>query len=205
MLMNSANTLFRRVVKNWDDDVTTRMIRAYYDWNMQFSDKQDIKGDYEVKARGTSVLLVREIQSQNLMVLAERMTGHPILGDLIKPEVVARMLVRSMMLDPADVVRSDEEVKLVQASRQQAPNPEVIRAKSMLQAAQIKAETDIQVAQMNYDREMMSLAQRHNMELDKLKGLMSRAEIDANNKERLIAAEIGAARQGIKGSGGGYT
>ena len=205
MLMNSANTMFRRVVKNWDDDVTTRMIRAYYDWNMQFSDKQSIKGDYEVKARGTSVLLVREIQSQNLMVLAERMTGHPILGDLIKPEVVARMLVRSMMLDPAEVVRSDEEVKQIQASRQQAPDPDVIRAESMLQAAQIKAETDIQVAQMNYDREMMSLAQRHNMELDKLKGLMSRAEIDANNKERLIAAEIGAARQGIKGSGGGYT
>ena len=29
-----------------------RTSAAAYDWNMQFNDKQEIKGDYEVDARG---------------------------------------------------------------------------------------------------------------------------------------------------------
>jgi hypothetical protein len=37
MLFNSANVVFRRVVKSWDDDVTTPTLRRFYDWNMQFN------------------------------------------------------------------------------------------------------------------------------------------------------------------------
>ena len=67
LLMNSVNVVFRRVVKNFDDGITTPAItRAYY-YLMQFSNKEEIKGDYGVQARGSSVLLVREIQAQNLL------------------------------------------------------------------------------------------------------------------------------------------
>ena len=45
MLFNSANVVFRRVVKNWDDDITEPTIRRAYDFNMQFSEKDAIKGD----------------------------------------------------------------------------------------------------------------------------------------------------------------
>jgi hypothetical protein len=72
MLMNSANVIFRNVVKNFDDDMTTPLIRRFYDWNMQFNPKEEIKGDLQVEARGTSALLVRELQSANLMAIAER-------------------------------------------------------------------------------------------------------------------------------------
>ena len=51
LLMNSANIVFRRIVKNWDDDLTTPSIRRMYDFLMQFSKKENIKGDYEVDAR----------------------------------------------------------------------------------------------------------------------------------------------------------
>ena len=37
LLHNSANTVFRSIVKNFDDDVTTPDIRRSYDWNMQFN------------------------------------------------------------------------------------------------------------------------------------------------------------------------
>jgi hypothetical protein len=80
MLMNSANVIFRNVVKNWDDDMTTPMIRRFYDWNMQFNPKEEIKGDLQVEARGTSALLVRELQSQNLMLITERWSSHPVLS-----------------------------------------------------------------------------------------------------------------------------
>ena len=63
MLMNSANVVFRRWIKNFDDYMTKPNIRRMYDFNMQFSDKQELKGDYDVDVRGSSVLLVREMQS----------------------------------------------------------------------------------------------------------------------------------------------
>ena len=84
LMHNSANTVFRAIVKNFDDDVTTPDIRRAYDWNMQFSDKPEIKGDYEVDARGSSVLLMRELQAQNLMVIAIQLGGHPIFGPMLR-------------------------------------------------------------------------------------------------------------------------
>jgi hypothetical protein len=80
MLMNSVNVVFRRVVRQWDDYMTVPMLRRFYDWNMQFSPRQEIKGDYNVEARGSSVLLVREVQSQTLMSMLTQFSAHPVLG-----------------------------------------------------------------------------------------------------------------------------
>jgi hypothetical protein len=84
MLMNSANSVLRRVVKNWDDDLTTPSIRRLYDWNMQFGADDAIKGDMKVQARGTSVLLVKELQAQNLLLVAQNWTVHPKLAPMLK-------------------------------------------------------------------------------------------------------------------------
>jgi hypothetical protein len=40
-------------IKNFDDDVTVPDLRRLYDWNMQFNPKEEIKGDYDVKATGS--------------------------------------------------------------------------------------------------------------------------------------------------------
>jgi hypothetical protein len=54
ILMNSANTVLRRIVKQYDDEVTRPHIRRYYDWNMQYNEDEEIKGDFEIDARGSS-------------------------------------------------------------------------------------------------------------------------------------------------------
>ena len=63
MLMNAANTVRRRQVKDWDDNITEPMISDFYHWNMSYNEDSSIKGDYQVDARGTSALLVKETQS----------------------------------------------------------------------------------------------------------------------------------------------
>ena len=50
MLMNAANTVRRRQVKLWDDNVTKPMIRDFYHFNMLHSDDETIKGDFNVEA-----------------------------------------------------------------------------------------------------------------------------------------------------------
>ena len=39
----------------------------FYDWNMQYNEKAEIKGDFSIEA-GISALLVREKQQENLMI-----------------------------------------------------------------------------------------------------------------------------------------
>lgn len=63
---NSQITVsIKDVVKNFDV-FTERNIRSLYAWNMEFNPRKEIKGDYNVKARGVSSLVMKEIRMQAL-------------------------------------------------------------------------------------------------------------------------------------------
>lgn len=196
MLMNSVNVIFRGVVKNYDDDMTVPNIRRAYDWNMQFNPKEAIKGDFEVDARGSSVLLVREIQSQNLMVFCLQFAEHPTFGPMLKPYQAFVRLVQSNMIPADELVVPEDEwkanlAKMAEAAKQQQ-NPETIRASTeaaklnaSLTIEKMKAELAIELAMIQRDTAMMQLAEKRNMDLDKLQ-----AQIEAiRSKERTFAAE----------------
>lgn len=61
------------VVKNFDT-FNEKVLRDMYAWNMEFNDRQDIKGDYQIKARGISSLVMREIRMQALREMKREMT-----------------------------------------------------------------------------------------------------------------------------------
>ena len=52
------------------DKFIKSMITSLYNWNMEFNDKPEIKGDYDVIPRGTVSLLAREIRGMALDQLA---------------------------------------------------------------------------------------------------------------------------------------
>lgn len=205
ILMNSTNVLFRRAVKNWDDDITEPSIRRIYHWNMQFSEREEIKGDLDVEARGTSVLLVREIESQNLMAIAMHFTGHPVLGPLTKVPALYRRLVQTMMVPADEVVMTDEEIDEQAAKAKEAPpppDPAVLKAQTDLEVAEINANTRIQVAQMDRETAMLKLAAEGNISLEEIAAKMQLKQIDTDSKERQMAAEAAlTARIGPTGGG----
>ena len=47
--------------------VTRPFITGQNRWNMQYSQNPEIKGDYDVKARGASALMAREVRGQQLL------------------------------------------------------------------------------------------------------------------------------------------
>ena len=134
MLMNAATSVLRRQVKRWDDDVTTEMIGRFYHWNMQFNPKQEIKGDYEVEARGSSTLLVKEIMSQNLMAILQNYSTHPVLGELLKAPEAFRKLVQSLHISPDEIIKSNDELQEEQPKEgEEGPeqNPEMMKLQIM--------------------------------------------------------------------------
>jgi hypothetical protein len=207
ILMNSVNVVFRRIVKNWDDDMTTPNIRRIYDWLMQFSAKPHIKGDYQIDARGTSVLLVREMQSANLLAFLMNFAAHPVLSKFVKDEGLPalRRLVQTMMIPSDEVVISDEAYAQAQANAAQnpaPPDPKIVEIEARMNLVMQEFENNRQIAEYNRETELMKMAATMNVSLEKLKATLMDNQRERESKERQFAAEAALTRQ-VGPSGGG--
>jgi hypothetical protein len=230
ILHNSANVTFRSIVKSFDDDVTTPDIRRIYDWNMQFNEKPDIKGDYQVDARGSSVLLMREMQAQNLMVIAMQLGGHPIYGPMLRNRELLRKIFQAYMVPAEEVMLGDDEIDAILAAAAQQSEAaiaaqaaaesekkkmELENRKLELQAAQANQENASRekIAKLNYDAAMNTMAAKLNMSVQELEAMLAGKEMDHASKERIFASEVAIeqknaaearARGEVPGGSGGY-
>jgi len=234
LLHNSANTIFRAIVKNFDDDVTTPDIRRAYDWNMQFNEKEDIKGDYEVDARGSSVLLMRELQAQNLMVIAIQLGGHPVFGPMLRNRELLKKIFSAYMIPSEEVMLTDDEIDAVlaaaaaqqaeQAKAEAAAEADKQSSEAMLELEREKMQMQIaianqenaskeKIAKLNYDSQMNQTAARLNMSVQQLEAMLAGKEMDHQSKERIFASEVAIeqknaaearARGETPGGSGGY-
>lgn len=197
MLMNSANVVFRRVVKNFDDDMTVPCIRRSFDWNMQFNPNPDIKGDHEVDARGSSALLVREMQAQNLMAIASSWTEHPIIGPMLKVPELIRTTFKANMLAADDLVKTDDELQ--QQAQQEAANPkpdaDMAKLQVQQQIGQAADATKRYVADRTYQAVLVTLATQRNMKLDDLRAMLAKTQAQIESDERQTYADIAGTAQ----------
>ena len=194
LLMNSVNVVFRRVVKNFDDGVTTTAIsRAYY-FAMQFSKREEIKGDYAVEARGSSVLLVREVQAQNLLLLAMQASVHPVLGGHLKIRALLKKLLQSMMIASDDVLKTQAELEAdaaqaAQEAQEAPPDPEMVKLQLQREIAQMDGENQFALAQMRHESEAMKLAGQQQISLEQVMARLQAMREQSASKERIFASE----------------
>lgn len=194
MLMNSANVVFRWVVKNWDDHITTPTITRAYDWNMQHSKVDYIKGDYLVDARGSSVLLVRDMQAQNLAAMLANYSNSPILGQYMKVVECFRKLVQCYGLSPDDIVKSDDEIHADEEARAQNPqqDPKILAITSREKIADQADATKRVAIGASRDTQLSVVAAKSNQTLDGLKAKLDIHSSALAQEERLYAAELAA-------------
>jgi hypothetical protein len=69
---------------------------------MQFDFDKEIKGDLEVKARGTESLMANEVRSQRLMQFLQ-VVQNPALAPFARMDYIVREIAKSMDLDPDKV------------------------------------------------------------------------------------------------------
>ena len=108
MLMGAAQLSVKGVVKNIDDYLLQPLGEAFYAFNMQFDFDPKIKGDLEVKARGTESLMKNEVRSQRLLQLLN-IAGNPNLASFVKFSVVLKELAQSMDLDAEKFINDERE------------------------------------------------------------------------------------------------
>ena len=108
MLMNAAAGGVKTVIKNVDDYLLGPMGKSFFHFNMQFNFDKSIRGDLEVKARGTESLMANEIRSQRLMQFLQ-VGANPNLAPWMKSQYIIREIAKSMELDPDKVTNNMEE------------------------------------------------------------------------------------------------
>ena len=132
MLMNAANGSVRTVIKNIDDYLLRPLGEGLFRFNMQFDFDPQIKGDLEVKARGTESLMANEVRSQRLMQFMQ-VASNPVLAPFAKFQYVIREIAKSLDLDPDKVTNNMDEAALQAELMKefQAPAPEQQQASPM--------------------------------------------------------------------------
>ena len=198
MLMNSANTMLRRVVKNFDDDITRPFIKRMYDWNMQFNPKEDVKGDFCIDARGTSSLLVKEQQAANLMNLMN-ISASPLLEPLTNTAALYRKVVSSMQIEADEIVKSTEEIELETQKMQQQMEAQQ-QAMMQAQQQQQQAPTGDPLAQQKLELEGQKMQMDAQLKGAQIQAQAQKLELDqqkiASDRELELAKM--AAEKGIK-------
>lgn len=124
MLMNAASGSVKTVIKNLDDYLLRPLGEAFFSFNMQFDFDADIKGDLEVKARGTESLMANEVRSQRLMQFLQ-VASNPALAPYAKFPYIIREIAKSMDLDPDKVTNNIDEAtrQMVLLQQNQPPAP----------------------------------------------------------------------------------
>lgn len=171
---NNANQLLRAVVGGTDDKIIKPLINGYYDWLMRDPDiPDDEKGDYEVQVTGSTVLVERYIQSQELQALGQ-VFANPAFG--LSQKKWAEELLRSKRFDPRRFQMDEEEKKML---AQPAPPPQV-------QAAQIRASADLQMKQIDAQTGQL----RIKMDTDRDTAYVNAEAARVENERRLRIEEL---------------
>lgn len=204
MLYNNANSVLRQRVKLYDDNITRPHIGRYYDWKMANDKDPEIKGDYEVDARGSTALIERDIQNQALLNLAN-ITNNPRYVPYMKEREELAAILKAFKVNPDELMKTEDEYQQFmqqQAQQGQQQDPRIA-------AAQMKAETEAakladnkeqrafeaQKEQGEYEIAMTDSAINRDLGLAKLQetSALSREEIAA--RERLAALNINNERE----------
>ena len=111
MLMNAASGSIKTVIKNVDDYLLRPLGEGLFRFNMQFDYDPQIKGDLEVKARGTESLMANEVRSQRLTAFLQT-ASNPVLAPFAKFNYIIREIAKAMDLDPDKVTNNMDEAML---------------------------------------------------------------------------------------------
>ena len=112
MLMGSAGLGIKTVIKNIDDHLLRPLGENMFMWNMQFSEDEDATmGDLEIKPKGTTSVMMKEVRSQRLTMLLQTVS-NPMLAPFVKLPTLIKELAIAQDMEPDELVNDVNEAQI---------------------------------------------------------------------------------------------
>ncbi|WOB06475.1 hypothetical protein [Piscinibacter gummiphilus] len=135
MLIGNVNIVIKDLIGSWDDGVTSSFIRGMYFWNMQFNPDDSIKGDFDVKAKGTASLVAKEVRTRQLNEFAQ-LTANEFDMPYIKRHKLN--ILRAEANEMSDIVKTEDEMRAEQDSDEAKKQRELQAQITQLQLEEAK-------------------------------------------------------------------
>jgi len=222
---NNSSVTRRSQARRYDDQITATLVQRFYDFFMQYEPDDDIKGAMEIEARGSTILLSKELQATNLMTFYQMTEGGNMDG--VKGLPLLRAIATSMQHPEGQFIETDEEMaKRAEEAAQQEPevDPMIAIEERKLGVAEAQIELDqgtlqleSQKAQASHELKVQDTEARYELEYAKLDAkqqesmgksqaefakIESKANFDIQKqqfveqtKRDTVAAKIGADRE----------
>jgi len=169
MMAGGATTITKDITRSFDTFVVS-VVQSLVDWNMEFSKDENIKGDFQVQARGSRSLVAKEVRGQAIEQFISTLDDEE--KALIKkiPALIERMKARDLPYDQllVDEVEAEKILQGFADSRAAASEMQNAEQQAKMKGLISKAMKDEAMAQ-----EIMSLLE------PKIRQLL----VDADTKE----------------------
>lgn len=207
MLMDAAGVMLRRSVKAIDDGITVPFIGGVYNWNMEFNPDEEIKGDFNVQARGSSFLMEREQQLQSFMTYMQFLQSHPLFAKVMNWDQVleegTRLLRmnRSMLKSPEQIKKMIEQWEKTPPEPPKDPRVVVAEIKDGTEKVRIKTDAELDAARLKleeamHDKDfqlaMQKMAADANLSMEQLTSTLGIKRMDIDNDNQRFNAEMAA-------------
>lgn len=220
LLFNNAMSPLRTRARTFDDRLGGPHIRRYYDWGME-KGPANVKGDSQVKTKGSTALIQREEGREFLMQV------FPVKDDpklRIDPAKLIKEMARSNGFDMSSVQYTEEEWKQIEKQQQENPPPPdptvqaaQIRGQALVETAKAKAQDaeaerqhrsseaqaqrlfDERMKDVDKQLAMMAEAGRENVSLASVKAMLAGKAMDNRMKGDEMALKLDPSNQSHQG------
>lgn len=213
MQSNNGSTVLRRTVKNYDDMVTEPHVGRYYDHILEYSEDDELKGEFMIDALGSSALLERDMRDEATLGLGQYVM-NPMFG--LDPKKWIAELLKANKLDVSRFEYDDEEWRQIveqMAQPQQDPRTQIAQMQMEGKQAEMQFNAQQKAVESDKDRALkMGLAEMEREFDIYLKEMgdgttMSQAAMQAKESMAEVMVKLRAQlyMQGQDGAGGQLT
>jgi hypothetical protein len=195
MMRQASTALLDYLSEDWDDDVTEKIIRRWYAWNMQYNPKNEIKGDYIIDVKSASEFKNKAMYVRDLERLSMEVSQNPQMQDVINVDELYAARLSVMKLPAAGIVRTPEEIAAARQQRAQQPNPQMLDMQvKMIEAQVAQAKVQLQQAELKFNatKEQQRQAWEHEERMAAVQARMAEAQ------SRVLAARSEAQVEMLK-------
>ena len=181
---NNSSVTRRSQARRYDDQVTATLVQRFYDFFMQFEEDDDIKGSMEIEARGSTILLSKELQATNLMTFYQMTEGGNMEG--VKGLPLLRAIATSMQHPEGQFIETDEEMaKKAEEAAQQEPEVDPMIAIEERKIAVAEAQIELDQSQLQLDSQIAQASHELKLQDTEAKYELEYAKLDAKQQEAM--------------------